>query len=79
MSGPKLVELPAAQDKAASLAVLDRLREAIEDGRVAAFYAVTIGHDDSTEAWCGQVVPTSRLRSMGAVSHLLHSMHAGDA
>lgn len=46
---------------------------------MAAFYAVTIGHDDSTEAWCGQVVPTSRLRSMGAVSHLLHSMHAGDA
>lgn len=24
MSGPKLVELPAAQDKAASLSVLDR-------------------------------------------------------
>lgn len=79
MSGPKLVQLPAALDKAASLEVLDRLRAAIEDGRVAAFYAVTIGHDDSTEAWCGQVVPTSRLRSMGAVSHLLHCMHSGDA
>lgn len=78
MSGLKLVELPAATDKAASLAVLDRLREAIEDGRVASFYAVTVGHDDSTEGYCGQVVPTSRLRGMGAVSHLLACMHAGE-
>lgn len=79
MSGPKLVELPAAMDKAACLDVVDKLREAIENGEVAAFWAVTIAHDDKTSAWCGQTIPVSRLRGMGAVSHLLACMHAGEA
>lgn len=78
MSGPKLVQLPAALDKAATLEVIDRLREVVERGEIAAFWAVTIGHDDNTEAYCGQVAPTSRLRGMGAVSHLLACMHCGD-
>lgn len=79
MSTPKLVSLPSSMDKAATLDVIDQLRAAVEEGRVACFYGVTIGHDDSTEAWCGQTVPTSRLRGMGAVSHLLACMHAGEA
>lgn len=79
MTGPKLVHLPGALDKAATLEVIDKLRQAVEDGEVAAFYGVTIAHDDSTSAWCGQTVPVSRLRGMGAVSHLLANMHAGEA
>jgi hypothetical protein len=78
VSGPKLVSLPASLDKASTLEVLDRLRASVEAGEVAAFWAVTIAHDDSTSAWCGQTTPVSRLRGMGAVAHLQACMHAGE-
>lgn len=79
MTGPKLVELPAAQNKDAALEVLDRLRADIVPGRVAAFYGVSVDHDDTTECWCASTTRVSRLRMMGAVSYLLACMHSGEA
>lgn len=60
-----------------SLKVLDELRAAVVSGEVAAFWAVTIGHDDATFAWSGATVPISRIRELGAITHMLGSLHAG--
>lgn len=79
MSGPRLVHLPAAMDKAESLDVIDKLRAKIESGEVVCFIGVTIEPDDSVEMWSASTTRVSRLRSMGAVSHLLACLHAGEA
>lgn len=79
MSGLKLIQSPAALDKADSLAMLDKLRASIESGETVGFYGVSVAKDDQVASWSCSVGRVSRLRMMGAVSYLLACMHSGDA
>lgn len=79
MSDFKLIQSPAAMDKAEALAIIDKLRASIESGESVGFYGVTIDVGDNVAAWRTSVGRVSRLRMMGAVSHLLACMHSGDS
>jgi hypothetical protein len=63
--------------KAEALAIIDQLRAQIESGEAVCFAGVTINAADQVAAWSCTTQPVSRLRTMGAVSHLLACMHAG--
>jgi len=59
-----------------ALAVIDDLRAKVESGQVIAFAAVGIEPGDETMTWQATTRPVTRLRVMGAMTHLLHSfMH----
>ena len=75
----KVIPLEKPANLEATLAVVDRLRADIESGRIVAFAAVSINEQDDVESWSGAVRSVSRLRIQGAVSHLLHCLHTGDA
>lgn len=68
----------SVEEKASALAVIDRLRADVESGAVTCFVGVTIDAEDNVASWSGATVRVSRLRSMGAVSHLLACMHNGE-
>lgn len=61
-----------------ALGVLDDLREAVIAGRVVAFAAVGIEPDDTTRMWSSCTADVSRLRVMGAMSHMLHMYSHGE-
>lgn len=61
-----------------ALGVLDDLREAVIAGRVVAFAAVGIEADDATRMWASSTADVSRLRVMGAMSHMLHMYSHGE-
>lgn len=61
-----------------ALEVLDDLRERVRKGQLVAVVAVGITEDDATTAWATATQPVSRLRVMGALSHLLHMYQHGE-
>ena len=67
-----------APDTAGALETLDNLRAAVASGQVIGFTAVGIEPDDSTRVWLSTTVPVTKLRVIGAVSHLLACVHAGE-
>ena len=73
----KVVTAPTSSKKE-TLEAIDALRKAIEDGDVVAFCAVGIYADDATHAWTGSVQRASRLRMMGALTHLTHCYINGE-
>jgi len=68
-----------ASNKAEALKIIDELREAIDSGAAVCFAGVTLDRTDSVRAWTATTEPVSRLRTMGAVSHLLACLHSGEA
>jgi D-Tyr-tRNAtyr deacylase len=68
----KVVPL-TTDDKSTALEVLDTLRSAIEKGEVVAFCAVGIEPDDCTRMWASSTKKVTRLRMIGALTHLTHS------
>lgn len=74
----KVVPLQAAPGKAESLAALDIVRAQIESGEIVGFVGASISSGDEVRGFCGAVGHVSRLRLMGAASHLLACMHAGE-
>lgn len=70
---------PDAASLQTTLEVVDKLREAVLEGRVVAFAAVSLNDSDDVESWTGAVRHVTRLRLRGAVSYLLHCLHTGDA
>lgn len=61
-----------------ALGVIDDLRQAVLDGRVVAFAAVGIEPDDTTRMWSSCTADVSRLRVMGAMSHMSHMYAHGE-
>jgi len=78
MALAQVINHQALDEKRAALAVLERLREEVEAGTVTCFMGVTIDADDNVATWSGATMRVSRLRSMGAVSHLLACLHNGE-
>lgn len=75
----KLIHMePPKRDASDALAVLDQLRAQVISGQVVAFAAVAIETDDTTTGWCSSTTSVSRLRTIGAISTLLHSFQSGD-
>lgn len=60
-----------------ALKIVDDLREAVYSGKIVAFAAVGIEADDATMMWCSSTEDVSRLRTMGAISNLLHHYQHG--
>lgn len=78
----KIVTFDRGPDKAglqSTLDVIDKLRQSVIDGHVIAFAAVSLNDTDDVESWTSAVRYVTRLRLQGAVSHLLHCLHTGDA
>ena len=65
-------------DLAEALAVVDKLRQDMLDGKVVAFSCVGIGPDDETIAYVTAARPTSRLKLLGAMAHFSHLYHEGE-
>jgi hypothetical protein len=63
-------------DKSDALEVLDDLRAAVERGEIIAFACVGIEPDDCTQIWSSSTKPTTRLKIIGAMAHMLHSYEA---
>lgn len=76
--GLTVVPHPDVHGKAAMLETLDNLRAKVESGEVVAMAAVGISQSDDVASWMSTVGHVSRLRVYGAVSHLLHCLHAGE-
>jgi hypothetical protein len=78
----KVVEFDRGPDKAdlqRTLDVVEAMRQAVLEGRVIAFAAVSLNDTDDVESWTGATRSVSRLRIQGAVAHLQHCLHTGDA
>lgn len=85
--GPAKLECPACgattdavrQAKVKNaLEVIDDLREKVLKGQIVAFAAVGVETDDTTMMWASCTENVSRLRMMGAISHLEHSYAHGE-
>ena len=61
-----------------ALRVLDDLREKVSSGQIVGFAAVGIEAYDTTLMWISAVQDVSRLRVMGAISHLGHMYAHGE-
>lgn len=61
-----------------ALGILDDLRDAVREGRIVAFAAVGIEPDDTTRMWSSATADVSRLRVMGAMTHMLHMYSHGE-
>lgn len=62
-----------------ALCVVESLRKDIESGKVVAFAVVAIEQDDTALVYTGSTRPVTRLRMMGAISHMQHLyMHGGE-
>lgn len=85
--GPEELECPSCRKMSRAVrftqvrktvAIIDELREGMISGRFVAFAAVGIEPDDNTYMMCGATENVSRLRTIGAISALLHSFMHGD-
>ena len=76
MSGKVLSIAAPVVDMTDALAVLDSLRAAVEAGEIVAFACVGIEPDDCTRMWSSATRPTTRLKIIGAMAHMLHSYEA---
>lgn len=63
---------------ATALGVIDDLREKVASGQIVAFAAVGIEPDDSTMMWASCTADVSRLRVIGAMSHMQHMYLHGE-
>lgn len=61
-----------------ALEVLDSLRAQVRTGKIVAFAAVGIEENDATRVWAASTADVSRLRMMGAISHLGHRYAHGE-
>lgn len=72
----KIAELkPDAKE---ALGIIDDLRKRVASGEIIAFAVVGIEPDDTTRMWTSCTKFVSRLRTIGAISTLLHHYTAGD-
>lgn len=67
----KVVNLNNEYSVEGCLEVIDRLREAVVDGRVIAFKIAGITKDDAVLSWYASALPVTNLKITGAVAYLL--------
>lgn len=61
-----------------AMEIIDDLREKVAGGQIVAFAAVGIEPDDSTRMWASCTADVSRLRVIGAMSHMQHMYLHGE-
>lgn len=74
----QLVELPTAANRDDMYEVLDKLRADIDDGTIIAFAGAGITETDEVHAFVATQRHVSRLRTYGAVAHLLYCLQTGE-
>lgn len=70
---------PSAPNVGNLLEVLDIIRQKALSGEIVAFTAAAIGPGDDTYAYAASSERKTRLQMMGAIAHLQHCYHCGDA
>jgi hypothetical protein len=74
----QIVELPTAASRDDMYEVLDKLRAEVDSGTIVAFVGVGLTETDECRAFIATQRHVSRLRTYGAVSHLLHCLQSGE-